>query len=56
MKTLRGNESSGAFECEKLRRGLELTKDMMSKSGAFSLLDQREVDCAWGGMKDRGRL
>ena len=56
MKTLRGNESSGAFECEKLKRGLELTKDMMSKSWAFSLLDQREVDCAWGGMKDRGRL
>ena len=56
MKTLRGNESSGAFECEKLKRGLELTKDMMSKSGAFSLLDQREVDCAWGGMKDRARL
>ena len=55
MKTLRGNESSGAFECEKLMRGLELIKDMMSKSGAFSLLDQREVDCAWGGMKDRAR-
>ena len=56
MKTLRGNESSGAFECEKLMRGLELTKDMMSKRGAFSLLDQREADWAWGGMKDRGRL